>query len=138
MKFSDNIEKETLPCKKQVYRCTDSQGMFIRDALLVADELPENVDKIYHPLHSERCSEIKHLQKESLLQTVVQEGKIILENKTPEEIHRYLLLRAASLPDEHKRFISPHLYKVGISEKLLKVRDSLTKQFLNSKNQKNS
>ncbi|NLB91892.1 MAG: nicotinate phosphoribosyltransferase [Bacteroidales bacterium] len=138
MKFSDNIEKETLPCKKQVYRCTDSQGMFIRDALLVADELPENADKIYHPLHSERCSEIKHLQKEPLLQTVVQEGKIISENKNPEEIHRYLLLRAASLPDEHKRFISPHLYRVGISEKLLKVRDSLTKQFLNSKNQKNS
>ncbi|HDR51007.1 MAG TPA: nicotinate phosphoribosyltransferase, partial [Mariniphaga anaerophila] len=32
MKFSENIEKVTLPCKKQVYRCYDSSGMFFRDA----------------------------------------------------------------------------------------------------------
>ncbi len=135
MKFSDNIEKETLPCKKQIYRCTDSQGMFLRDALLIADEPPEKADKIYHPLHSERCKDIGRLQKEPLLRDVVQNGKIILKNKNPEEIHNYLLRRSASLPDEHKRFISPHLYSVGISGKLLEVRNSLTKQFQNSKNQ---
>ena len=55
-------------------------------------------------------------------------GKILLEKKSPLNIHKYLLERAELLPLEHKRFISPHLYKVGISKKLMETRNALTKQ----------
>lgn len=127
MKFSENIEKVTLPCKKQVYRCFDSYGIFYRDAILPAEEKPEEADYIYHPLYPERNTKIDHLRKEPLLQTVVKNGEIIAEQKRADEIHQYLLQRAALLAEEHKRFISPHIYKVGISKKLMEIRNKLAK-----------
>jgi nicotinate phosphoribosyltransferase len=127
MKISENIEKVTLPCKKQVYRCFDSYGIFYRDAILLAEEKPDEATSIFHPLYPERNTKIDHLRKEPLLQTVVKNGEIIAEQKRADEIHQYLLKRAALLPEEHKRFISPHIYKVGISEKLMETRNTLAK-----------
>lgn len=127
MKFSENIEKITLPCKKQVYRCFDSYGTFYRDAILLADENPDDADFIYHPLYPERYTKIGHLEKQSLLETVVKNGEILAKQETADEIHQYLLKRAALLPEEHKRFISPHIYKVGISKKLMETRNALAK-----------
>ena len=72
--------------------------------------------------------EVKGLTKEALLQQVVSNGKTILKKQSLTDIHKYLLTRADFLPNEHKRFISPHLYKVGISKILMKTRDTLSKQ----------
>ena len=128
MKLSENIEKVTLPGKKQVYRCYDSDGSFYRDAILLADENPNEAEYIYHPIYPERKTQIESLKKEPLLQMVVKKGDIIPAKKNAEEIHQYLVKRAALLPEEHKRFISPHIYKVGISEKLMETRNTLAKQ----------
>ncbi|MBW6534392.1 MAG: nicotinate phosphoribosyltransferase [Mariniphaga sp.] len=128
MKLSENIEKVTLPCKKQVYRCFDNDGTFYRDAILLADENLKEAEFIYHPIYPERKTKIGSLQKEPLLQLVVKKGNIISEQKKADEIHQYLVKRAALLPEEHKRFISPHIYKVGISEKLMETRNTLAKQ----------
>jgi nicotinate phosphoribosyltransferase len=127
MKLSENIEKVTLPGKKQVYRCFDSDGSFYRDAILLADENPNEAESIYHPVYPERKTKISSLQKEPLLHSVVKNGKIILKQKNVAEIHQFLVKRAALLPEEHKRFISPHIYKVGISEKLMQTRNTLAK-----------
>jgi len=127
MKFSENIEKVTLPCKKQVYRCYDNHGMFYRDAILLADENPDEAEIIYDAFYPERNTNISKLIKEPLLNAVIKNGEIISEACSLEDIHKYLLTRASLLPDEHKRFISPHIYKTGISEKLLKTRNALVK-----------
>lgn len=128
MKLSENIEKVTLPCKKQVYRCFDNYGMFFRDAILLADEKPEDANVIFHPIYQDRKTNIDSFQKEPLLQMTVKNGRIVAPEKTPAEIHQYLTERAALLPDEHKRFISPHIYKVGISQNLMTTRNTLTKR----------
>lgn len=127
MKFSENTEKVTLPCKKQVYRCYDNHGMFYRDAILLADENPDEAEIIYDAFYPERNTNISKLKKEPLLNAAIKNGEIISETYSLEDIHKYLLTRASLLPDEHKRFISPHIYKVGISEKLLETRNSLVK-----------
>ncbi len=128
MKLSENIEKVTLPGKKQVYRCFDHDGTFYRDAIFLAGENPDKAKFIYHPIYPERKTQIDTLEKESLLQMAVKNGEIILERKNADEIHQYLLKRAALLPEEHKRFISPHIYKVGISEKLMATRNTLANE----------
>jgi nicotinate phosphoribosyltransferase len=33
------------------------------------------------------------------------------------------------LPDEHKRFNNPHIYKIGISELLQQLRSDLRKKY---------
>lgn len=129
MKLSDNVEKITLPSKKQVIRYYDQQGKFYRDAIMTEDEDPDNVDIIYHPLHPELFTKVKGLPKESLLKPVIRDANLLKEEKTLTEIHNYLVSRASLLPDEHKRFISPHLYKAGISKKLMDTRNELAKKF---------
>ena len=128
MKFSENIEKITLPGKKQLLRCYDNKGWFSCDAILLENEDPGKVDNIYHPTYRERKKSIKNLQKEQLLHTAVKHGKAVIQMEKPADINRYLIKRAALLPEEHKRFISPHVYKVGISSELSEQRDALVKR----------
>lgn len=128
MKFSENIEKITLPGAKKVLRYFDYNGKFYRDAILLENENQEEVDTIYHPIYPEKNTSVTDLKMELLLHKVVTNGEIILQKKSPLEIHKYLAKRSDLLPDEHKRFISPHLYKVGISEKLMETRNTLTKR----------
>ncbi len=128
MKLSENIEKNTLPGNKQVYRFFDENGNFYRDGILYSSEKPQYLNTIYHPVYPEKNTSVKSLKSEALLQPLVVNGKSKIFAKTPQEIHEYLLKRAALLPDEHKRFISPHIYKVGISKKLMEKRNTLAKQ----------
>ncbi|HSO88560.1 MAG TPA: nicotinate phosphoribosyltransferase [Draconibacterium sp.] len=128
MKFSENIEKNTLPAKKQVYRFFDNNGKFYRDAIALETERPDEINVIYHPIYPELNTKVNGLSFERLLNEVVSDGEIVLKKESPLEIHKFLEERASLLPDEHKRFISPHLYKTGISEKLMETRNTLSKQ----------
>ncbi len=126
MKFSENIEKVTLPGKKQLVRYFDEEGKFYRDGILLFDENPGENECIYHPVYPEKNTNLTGLKKELLFSKVFENGKSLLENISPLEIHAFLETRAALLPEEHKRFISPHIYKVGISNKLMQTRNHLS------------
>lgn len=128
MKFSENIEKVTLPGKKNVYRYFDAEGMFYRDAVVLANENPNQIERIHHPVYPQRSTEVKNLKFESLLSPIVRNGNIITRNSNVNNIHQYLVERSRQLPQEHKRFISPHLYKVGISHELMELRNALVKR----------
>ncbi len=123
LKISENIEKMTLPGKKKVVRYFDKDGKFFRDGILLFDE--EQVDQIRHPFHAHKITELEGFTCEILNQLVMDNGQILIEEQTPSEINAYLQKRFAQLPDEHKRFISPHIYKVGISTGLSSLRDKL-------------
>jgi len=125
LKISENIEKITMPGKKKLIRFIDSDGMFFRDGILLASD--ENAEKLYHPFHPDKNTEVANFKYEELTQLVMENGEILIEEKTPSEINQYLKKRFAQLPDEHKRFISPHIYKVGISKNLLDLRDNMLK-----------
>jgi nicotinate phosphoribosyltransferase len=131
MKFSENIEKNTLPSKKLLYRFLDNNGRFYRDAIALETENPEEIDIISHPVYPELYTRVKGLFFEKLLTEVVKEGEILLKKQTPMEIYQFLKERAELLPDEHKRFISPHIYKTGITQKLMETRNNLSKQIKN-------
>jgi len=131
MKFSENIEKNTLPSKKLLYRFLDNNGRFYRDAIALETENPEEIDVISHPVYPELITRVKGLFFEKLLTEVVKEGEILLKKHTPMEIYQFLKERAELLPDEHKRFISPHIYKTGITQKLMETRNNLSKQIKN-------
>ena len=127
MKFSENIEKVTLPGKKQVVRFFDEEGNFYRDGIMLNGENPLTVDVLYHPVYPEKHTLVKGLRNEVLYTKAWEDGKRLLPVKTPQEIHAYLEKRAQQMPEEHKRFISPHIYKVGISHQLMQDRNALAK-----------
>lgn len=125
MKISENIEKVTLPGIKSLIRFYDADGFFFRDGIFLEEESLAGADTIFHPVYPEKNTTVAGLRCEHLLKPVFAEGKVLIANKTPKELFGYLKERAARLPAEHQRFIRPHLYKVGISRRLLELRNAL-------------
>lgn len=131
MKLSDNISKMTLPGKKNVYRYSDRNGMFCCDGILLEDEDPDEAEIIYHPFDSHKRTCVNNMKRERMLEKVFESGKSITQIPSPQECHNYLKEREKLLPEEHKRFIQPHVYKCGISRKLFDLREDIIKQYSN-------
>lgn len=125
MKVSENIEKNTLPGKKSLWRFFDEDGNIFRDGILLDNEIPGQCEWLYHPTQPDKKTRVCKLHKEQLLQPVYQDGALLHAMPSPAECHEYLVHRAQQLPEEHKRFIMPHIYKVGISSGLLNLRNEL-------------
>jgi nicotinate phosphoribosyltransferase len=123
LKISENIEKMILPGVKNVFRFHDEDGMLYADGVVLNEE--ENIDTIYHPHHSDKQSAVKNLAKTCLLNKVMENGKRIAGLPAPQQAAACVKESISKLHQEHKRFEFPHIYKVGISRKLMDLRSSL-------------
>jgi nicotinate phosphoribosyltransferase len=128
LKISENIEKMTLPGTKNLHRFTDQDNLFVADGISLAGE--NDFELIYHPSAPEKYKKVDGFKKEALLRQVVASGKTVIQRCSPQETAAYTHERLKQLPEEHKRFLNPHVYKVGISEKLMNTRDQLAGQNL--------
>lgn len=133
LKLSDSVEKVILPGRKQVVRVLDKDGMFFgADAVILCDE-EQRTDRIFHPFDPDKSLEIKNYDQQPLLQKVMSGGRRLDAQNSLTSIADYAQKRLSLLPVEHKRFENPHLYKVGISRKLLELREKLRHQHKKSK-----
>lgn len=123
LKISDNIEKVTLPGMKKIIRLLDADGNFAGDGIILEDEDPP--DRIVHPFEPRKFTETGKYKTEELQVQVMEKGEIMIPLSTPSEIAEYARTRLALLPEEHHRFEYPHVYKVGISPKLMQLRNDL-------------
>lgn len=124
IKISENIAKNTLPHKKQVYRMIKPDGSFSgADVITMASE--SEVDKMYHPFDTHKELKLKYYQHEALLQPVMQNGEVRIEQQSLTEIAEFAKHRLSLLPLEYKRFDNPHIYKIGLSKSLKEERDKL-------------
>lgn len=127
IKLSENIQKVTLPGRKQAYRFTDENGFFVADAIaLVKDPIP---DKMIHPFDMEKNMQLDPELAHSLLNKVMENGRSLLEQYEPKDVAAFVQKRMQQLPEEHKRFNNPHIYKVGISKPLQQLRSDLRKKY---------
>ena len=124
IKISESIIKVTLPHKKQVYRLRDAEGHCVGADLIALFE-ENDIENMIHPFEPYKQMRIGELQKEPLLQPVMENGENKLEHKSLQEIAEYSKNRLAELSIEYKRFNNPHIYKVGITEALKAERDKL-------------
>jgi len=128
IKLSENVSKITLPHLKQVYRIIDNDSNFIgADAITLDDE--DDVQIMHHPLYPLKSLSLMKYIKEPLLQKVMANGKRVKDSEVLSEISKYSHSRMEKLPEEYKRFDNPHIYKVGISERLRAERDKLIDNF---------
>ena len=123
LKISENPEKIILPGTKDVFRCIDDKGMFYADCVALSGE--GCIETIYH-LHDPGMScTVGQYKKEGLFLKVMDKGRIVMDRKKPAEIAKHVRARMGQLPDEHKRFENPHIYKVGITRKLMDLRSGI-------------
>ncbi|SDR95337.1 nicotinate phosphoribosyltransferase [Christiangramia echinicola] len=126
IKISESIFKVTLPHKKQVFRMKDENGKCIgADAIGLSQE--EKITEMFHPFEPYKSMDVSKFHQEAILQKVMENGEMLISKRTLKEISDYSLSRLSELPIEYKRFNNPHIYKIGISDRLRDEREKLIK-----------
>jgi nicotinate phosphoribosyltransferase len=122
MKMSENISKMTYPGIKTIYRYYDDSNRFYADGIeLLQEDTPE---VIYHPYEQENYTDVTPYKKEQILNCVMRNGKNVSGRISVKDISNIASKRLKQLPEEMKRFENPHIYKVGIGEKLKKLQNN--------------
>ncbi len=122
LKFSENQSKVTLPGAKKIVRFLDKDGNFAADGISLDDE--DSFSAIHHPLFPDKASSVKGKKPESLM-TIVMDGGTRRGRSSVGESREYAQKRLECLHVEHKRFENPHTYKVGISDRLLELKNRM-------------
>lgn len=123
LKISENIEKITLPGHKKIYRYLEDDGSFYGDAILLDNE--NILERMHHPTFPAKKSNLNGREYEELLVQVLKDGEQVTDLPSVKEIAAYKHQQFGKLNPEFKRFDNPHIYKVGISTRLMETRDNL-------------
>jgi nicotinate phosphoribosyltransferase len=132
IKFSENPEKINNPGRKSVVRFLDEQEKFFLDALALEDEPAGSLDTIRHPTIALKQTSVRQtgVQSEAVLLPAVRGGRPVAEAPVLTRVQAFARERFAMLPDEHKRFVNPHTYRVGLSSRLYDLRQDLMQRRL--------
>ena len=123
LKISNNITKLSLPGKKNVIRYFNSVNQFYADAVILEGE--NNISEMIHPHYKDKRCRLNNTDNETLLSPVMIGGKRNIKNQATEDIAEFVRNRLSGLDGSITRLENPHIYKVGLSQKLLKLRDSI-------------
>lgn len=123
IKLSEDVSKITLPGIKKIYRYFNGENKFYADCIALENEI--DIEVMLHPHDIYKKCKLKDLHNESLTAQVFKNGVPSIKFKPIKEIAEYSEYRFSLLPDEHKRFEFPHIYKVGLSPNLKQLRDEL-------------
>lgn len=123
LKISENVQKTTLPGKKEVLRFLGEDGRFYADCISLVDEV--SPQRMIHPFQKDKSLDLSGKSFETLYATHMERGRVLKPLPGIEELKERVGKRLERLPEEHKRFDFPHIYKVGISEKLMELRDTM-------------
>lgn len=130
IKISESIEKTPNPGNKKVWRIYDQRGKATADLIALSDEDPRQKPSLtlrhptdhtkYRSLQREEISEI-----EPLLETILEEGKLVYALPTLDEIRAKREKDVARLDPGVRRMMYPHIYHVSLSQKLWNLKQEL-------------
>ncbi len=131
LKFSENTEKINLPGNKKVVRYLNGNNEFFIDGVILTDEDEEKISLLRHPSIPFKKTEItENLKPEKVFYKIVENGKLVYTFPSLKEVRDFSLSRFEQLPSEFKRFVNPHIYRVGLSNKLYTLRHNLIERRL--------
>ncbi len=131
LKISENIQKTTFPGKKKVLRYLNDDGEFFGDCIAASEEADPEV--MIHPFEKEKSVSLAGMPHEDLFRRHMHKGEITGALLTPFELREKASRRLEMLPEEHKRFDYPHIYKVGISKKLMHLQTEIIQRMQHGK-----
>ncbi len=128
IKISENVEKITTPGFKKVYRLYDkSTGKAEADYITLKDEkVDENQPLvIFDPLFTWKMKKMDNYEARLMQKAIFENGKLVYNEPSIEEIHEYCQSEIESIWDEVKRFDQPHNYYVDLSQDLWNLKQNL-------------
>ncbi len=131
LKISSNVEKTTIPGKKQVFRIYDEDGLMTGDIIDLAYKKSLEEDLVYDPLNPMRYYKVSNPKKvESILQLKMKNGKLTEDPKDWKHARKTMEEDIERFSDGSKRLLNPQNYKVSISKSLHELRTKLIEEYL--------
>jgi nicotinate phosphoribosyltransferase len=121
IKLSQDVEKVTIPGKKNVYRLYSNDGKALMDLLQRPDEpAPEVGQRVLcrHPFQESKRAWVIPAKVESIYMVWWENGKVTIDIPSLTEIRERVQSSLQTLRQDHKRSLNPTPYKVGVSEDL--------------------
>ncbi|MBR4953805.1 MAG: nicotinate phosphoribosyltransferase, partial [Oscillospiraceae bacterium] len=131
IKISENIAKITNPHFKKIYRFYGRDtGKAIADYLCLRDEVVDDSKniEIFDPEATWKRKEVYNYEAKELQVPIFQNGELVYNKPTLQEIRKYCDEQLETLWDEVKRFDNPHDYYVDLSQKLWDIKDGLLRE----------
>ena len=128
IKVSENTAKITNPHFKKLYRYYDREsGKALADEICVYDETVDDSKPhtIFDPNATWKTKTLTDFTASELLVPIFENGELVYDCPSIEEIAAYCREQLDLLWDEVKRFENPHTYYVDLSEKLYEIKNIL-------------
>ena len=126
IKISDNIEKVTNPGFKDIVRLYDKDGKIITDMVQLQDEeLPSGNIKLKDPASTWKYKTISEYTPVKIRKKMMENGKVIVDFKTPQEKRAYVQEELDSLREESLRLTNAQTISISLSPKLEVLKDRL-------------
>ena len=120
IKISANPEKVSTPGLKKVYRIINrNNGKSEGDYIALETEEPQNEErlKMFHPVHTFISKFVTNFEARELHHTVYQNGILVYDLPSIQEIRENVTENLELLWDEYKRPLNPEEYPVDLSQK---------------------
>jgi nicotinate phosphoribosyltransferase len=128
IKLSQDVEKVTMPGKKNVFRLYSNDGHALIDLLQLPDEPPPEVNKrvlCRHPFQESKRAWVIPSKVEPLYTCWWENGRVRSECPTLLQIRENVQRSLKTLRQDHKRSLNPTPYKVGVSDDLYRFLHDL-------------
>ncbi len=128
IKISENVGKITTPHFKKIYRLRGREtGKAEADLICVYDEVVDDSRPIelFDPEHTWKRKILEDFTATELQVPVFQNGELVYELPTLEEIRNRCAAEIEGMWDEVRRFTNPHNYYVDLSEKLWQIKHDM-------------
>ena len=127
IKISENVEKITTPHFKKIYRIYGKDGMAVADLICVHDETIDTTKplELFDPAATWKRKTMKEYTAKELMVKVIEDGKLVYDLPSLQEIRKHCSDELDTLWEEVKRFANPHQYYVDLSQKLWDIKNDL-------------
>ena len=130
IKLSDNPAKVTNPGYKKLFRLYGPDGMAIADLIALEEETLDETKplRIFDPEHSYKNMLVEQFTARELLVPVFREGRQVYHSPAVMDIQAYAKAELATMWDEYRRLMQPHIYKVDLSDRLYDLKKRLIRE----------
>lgn len=135
IKISENVSKITTPCPKLLWRLFDNEtGKAIADVLTTTDEDLTDIKEyeLFDPDYTWKKKTVTDFVARQLLIKIFDNGKLIYDFPSTENIRNYCAEQIDTLWEEVVRFEYPHNYYVDMSHKLWNIKQNMIDACFNS------
>jgi nicotinate phosphoribosyltransferase len=126
IKLTADREKSSIPGAKRLWRVTEASGRAMLDLICLEHEQPKPGDLATDPTNPLRRMRIpENAILTELRQVVMDKGQVLLPQPTLVELQNQAQRQLRQLPEGSLRLLNPHIYRVSLSQGLLKLRADL-------------